>query len=390
MRFQRRVARLIRERVHSPRLRKWLGLAESSFELIRNSASGLIPALIAPSPRNLTVATTAKCNLRCFGCRYGRDYMVGHELPTKMVKRLLRDAAAGGISTVRLYGGEPLLHPGLPEMIAESVACGITPFVTTNGRLLDRRLDSLFAAGLRIVTFGYYGHGDTYDGYVGRPGGWDQFHRAVANARAKYDGQLALHISYVLSTRTCSIAELQKAWDFAQRYRLTFHVDLVHYSLPYFTEGPDQELQFTPADFPRIRRFVEHLLELKRERPDLYTESAASIRSIPDWLLKGPAMRVPCDAYEMIWVGADGSVRLCFVTFPLGNLHLQPLSELLFTQAHRKAAAGAVQLACPNCHCHRDGRIAKHLPSLLRYSLGSSAQPDASGVGNLPHFPIIG
>jgi cyclic pyranopterin phosphate synthase len=325
---RRALARVVRERVQSPKLRKWLELAENSFELVRNSAAGLIPALVTPSPRNLTVAITAKCNLRCVGCRYGRDYMTGHELPTGTVKRLLRDAAAGGISTVRLYGGEPLLHAGLTRMIAESVACRITPFVTTNGRLLDRKLDSLFDAGLRIITLGYYGHGETYDRYVGRLGAWDKFERVLADARGKYGEKLSLHMSYVLSTRTCSAAELEKAWKFATRYNLTFHIDLIHYSLPYFTEGPNRELQFFSDDLQRIQSFVSHLLELKRERPDLYRESAASIRSIPDWLLKGPAMRVPCDAYDMIWVGADGSVRLCFVTFPLGNLHHNPLRRI--------------------------------------------------------------
>jgi cyclic pyranopterin phosphate synthase len=100
-------------------------------------------------------------------------------------------------------------------------------------------------------------------------------------------------------------------------------------------------------------------------------------------------MRVPCDAYDMIWVGADGSVRLCFVTFPLGNLHHQPLSEILFSEAHRKAAKGAVQLACPNCHCNRDTRIAKHLPSLVRYSLGSAFAPSPSQPLEIPKFPII-
>jgi MoaA/NifB/PqqE/SkfB family radical SAM enzyme len=387
--MRRALARVVREHVQSRRLRKWLGLAESSFELMRNSAAGLIPALVTPSPRNLTVAITAKCNLRCTGCRYGRDYMTGHELPTGTMTRLLKDAADGGISTVRLYGGEPLLHAGLAQIIAESVAFGLTPFVTTNGRLLDRKLDSLFDAGLRTITFGYYGHGETYDRYVGRLGAWDKFERVVADARGKYGEKLSLHMSYVLSTRTCSAAELEKAWNFSTRYNLTFHIDLIHYSLPYFTEGPNRELQFVYSDLQRIKSFVSHLLQLKCERPDLYDESAASIRSIPDWLLKGPAMRVPCDAYDMIWVGADGSVRLCFVTFPLGNLHHQPLSEILFTEAHRKAAIGAVQLACPNCHCHRDGRIAKHLPSLVKYSLGSGFAPSPPQQSELPQFPII-
>ena|SRR5487761_1928225 len=102
---RRVLARLVRENVHSSRLRKWLGFTENSFELVRNSAATLIPSLVTPSPRNLTVAITAKCNLRCVGCRYGRDYMTGHELSTETVARLLRDAADAGISTVRLYGG---------------------------------------------------------------------------------------------------------------------------------------------------------------------------------------------------------------------------------------------------------------------------------------------
>jgi len=237
--MRRTIARAVRQGVHSPNLRKFLRSVESSYELVRNSAATVIPALITPSPRMLTVAVTSKCNLRCVGCRYGRDYMPGHELPTELGKRLIRDAAAAGMSTVRLYGGEPLLYAGLDDMIAESVACGMTPFVSTNGRLLDRRLDALVDAGLRVITFGYYGHGDTYDNYVDRRGAWDRFETSIANARKKYAEKLSLHVSYVLNTRTCSIGELQKAWAFVKRYKLSFHIDLVHYSLPYFTEGPD-------------------------------------------------------------------------------------------------------------------------------------------------------
>ena len=191
-------------------------------------------------------------------------------------------------------------------------------------------------------------------------------------------------MKYVLSTRTCSRAELQKGREFAKRYRLGFYIDLIHYSLPYFTEGPDRELQFTSADADRIALVVEDLAKMKREEPGLYGEPDASIRSIPDWLLKGPGMRVPCDAYDMIWVGADGSVRLCFVTFPLGTLYQQPLRELLFTPAHKAAAVGSVQLACPNCHCGRSTRILKHLPSLLQYSIGRASGTSAPAAVQYP------
>jgi cyclic pyranopterin phosphate synthase len=314
--------------------------------------------------------------------------MSGEELPTETVLNLIRDAAAAGMSSIGLYGGEPLLHAGLPAMIKESVRCGMTPFVSTNGILLSKRLEPMVQSGLRIVTFGYYGHGATYDAYVGKQGAWAKFEANVEAARAVYGDQLKLHMSYVLNTRTCSLTELRKAWSFAERYSLMFHVDLVHYSLPYFSEGPNHELQFTVSDRGPIDVVTRELEGMRRSRPDLYREPITSIRSIPDWLLKGPEMRVPCDAYNMIWVGADGSVRLCFVDFPLGNLHQQPLSQMLFNATHKSACRGAFQLKCPNCHCGRDTRIVKHLPSLLRYALPTSGVSQSTSARESP-FPMI-
>jgi len=362
----------LKARVTSDSARRSLVNLETKYEMARNIAALAVPSLITPSPKFLTIAITAKCNLRCEGCLYGRGYMNGSELPTEMVLSVLRDAAAAGMSTVRLYGGEPLLHTGLPDMIRECVALGLSPFVTTNGIILKRRLDAIVDAGLRTIEFGYYGHGEEYDSYVGKKGAWDRFEAAVADARDRHRSDLRLRMSYVLNTRTCSVAELRKAWEFAIRYDLSFKVDLVHYSLPYFTEGPNRELQFKPADVEQINQVVAELAILNRERPDLYKEPHASIRSIPDWLLRGADMRVPCDAYNMIWVGADGSVRLCYVTFPMGNLFDKPLREMLFTASHKSACVSANQLACPNCHCSRDTRIEKHLPSLLRYSVGQT------------------
>ena len=78
-------------------------------------------------------------------------------------------------------------------------------------------------------------------------------------------------------------------------------------------------------------------------------------------------MRVPCDRYRLIWIGANGVVQLCYVTFVLGNLHENRLRELLFTQAHRDASRNAFKLNCPNCHCAFDARTRLHAPSRRAY-----------------------
>ena len=352
-----------------PRLKSGLRTAENNVGLLKHSAATVLPMLIQPRPERITIAVTASCNLRCAGCRYGRDFMPGHQLSLSTVRDLLDDAKAAGVSTVRLYGGEPLLHPDLPEMVRHACRIGIRPFITTNGRLLRQRVDSLYEAGLRQVSFGYYGAADEYDAYVGARGAFRQLERGVAAARDKYGESIEMQMNFVLMRPTCSVQAVRDGWAFAQRYGISFRVDLIHYSLPYFSEGPDRTLQFTHADAPSIDLVVRELAALKEAHPSTFRESLAAIRSIPDWLLKGPNMRVPCDAHNLIWVGADGTVQLCYVTFHLGNLNRERLRDMLFSPAHQAAARGAFRLSCPNCHCERNTRIQKHLPSRIRYGI---------------------
>jgi len=83
-------------------------------------------------------------------------------------------------------------------------------------------------------------------------------------------------------------------------------------------------------------------------------------------------MRVPCDAYQLLFVSANGVVQLCDVAFPLGNLHERRLADMLFGERHRRACADAFALRCPNCTCKSDGRIRKDAASMRRYG---SAHP---------------
>ncbi len=168
---------------------------------------------------------------------------------------------------------------------------------------------------------------------------------------------------------------------FAHRFQASIHFDVVHYSLPYFDEGEDRELQFRPEDKPAVDLVINHLLRLKMADPKLFTESATAIAAFADWALKQQDMRIPCDARKLLWVGADGSVMLCYVTFPLGNLHEKRLSEILYQEAHHQAARDAFQLNCPNCPSR--GRVARReacaiVPQIFE---GRSGPPDGALTG---------
>ena len=367
MRLHSRVHRWLNPLRRYPLIWDRLRALDLRIDRGRQSAARLLPVLVQPDPRRLQVAITAQCNLRCIGCRYGRDFMPNSELPLPIIEQLLVDAAVAGVREVRLYGGEPLLHRDLPRIIERTIELDMLPWVTTNAILLEERIGALHAAGLRQITVGYYGTGADYDAYVQRKNRYARLEAGFAAVRDRYGKDVRLRINWLLMRPSCNLADLDAAFGFAERYDAEIQVDLVHYSLPYFSEGPDRMLQFREEDRPAIEIVVSELVRRKEAHPQRFRQSLAGLRSIPEWLMLGPAMRVPCDSHEMLWIGPDGTVQQCYVTFPLGNLHQQRLRDLLFTEAHRRAALDSFQLNCPNCHCNYDRRVDKHGPAFARY-----------------------
>jgi MoaA/NifB/PqqE/SkfB family radical SAM enzyme len=349
------------------RIKSALQEADITIDQLRHSAAGVFPQLIRPDPRSLYISLTANCNLRCKGCLYGREFMAGHQLPLPIVKDLLDDAKSAGFESVRLYGGEPLLHRDLPGIVEHAAGLSLGMWVTTNGVLLRQRIDALVSRGLRRLSVGFYGVGEEYENYVQRKDTYRRMGEGVAYVRDRYGMDVSIHLDWVLMRPTCSIESLEATWKFAERYHTPIYVNLIHYSLPYFVTGEDRELQFEPGDRPAIESVVAQLLRLKRARPELLLNSTMGLNAIPDWLMKGSRMRVPCTAYRLIWVGPDGTVQMCYVTFKLGNLHEKRLKEMLFTVEHQKAARESFLLNCPNCHCGYEARTLRHAATRRLY-----------------------
>src|SRR5215470_13862959 len=87
------------------------------LEFALHTTALLFPSIIEPDPTEIYLTLTSNCNLRCLGCRYGRDFMPGTQLPWDIVKGVLDDCKAINLRNIRFYGGEPLLHPELPRMV---------------------------------------------------------------------------------------------------------------------------------------------------------------------------------------------------------------------------------------------------------------------------------
>jgi len=107
---------------------------------------------------DLRVSLTDRCNLRCSYCMpaEGLPWLPGPDLLTDAeVGRLVRVAVERlGVREVRFTGGEPLLRPGLVDIVAAAATLSPRPkmSVTTNGIGLDRRAAALAAAGLDRIN----------------------------------------------------------------------------------------------------------------------------------------------------------------------------------------------------------------------------------------------
>ncbi len=113
---------------------------------------------------DLRISVTDRCNIRCFYCmpETGAVFQPTSELLTfDEILRFVETAAPLGFRKLRLTGGEPLLRPKLPELVARlSEVAGLEDLaLTTNAVLLGKFARPLFAAGLRRLNV----HLDTLD-----------------------------------------------------------------------------------------------------------------------------------------------------------------------------------------------------------------------------------
>ena len=111
--------------------------------------------------RDLRISVTDRCNFRCTYCMpkevYGQAFKF---LPKEElldfgeIEKIAKSFAALGVTKIRITGGEPLVRKNIEDLISKlSRINGIEDIaMTTNGYLLEPKIDSLLEAGLNRIT----------------------------------------------------------------------------------------------------------------------------------------------------------------------------------------------------------------------------------------------
>ncbi|MHC4502781.1 MAG: radical SAM protein, partial [Planctomycetota bacterium] len=89
-----------------------------------------------PIPSYCMLSVTGRCNLACSGC-YAKSFGDRGDMAPDLIRRVVAEAEYLGIQYVIVVGGEPLVVPGLLDILTK--ARRTIFFLYTNATLLDER-----------------------------------------------------------------------------------------------------------------------------------------------------------------------------------------------------------------------------------------------------------
>ncbi len=131
---------------------------------------------VEPGPPRLwflSLEITGRCQLHCRHCYADSGPWGDHgTMTTPDWRRRLEEAAAMEVRMVQLIGGEPTLHPDLPDLVRHGLDLGLRVEVYSNlARPIPERLGQVFALpGVALATSYHAADPETHDRVTGRRG----------------------------------------------------------------------------------------------------------------------------------------------------------------------------------------------------------------------------
>ncbi len=124
-------------------------------------------AVVTGGPIEITLESTAKCNLYCPMCPRHIYTFDNENMDLELYRKIVQDCR-DYVEFIWPYGiGEPMIHPNIFEMIRITRDAGIRTGMSTNATLLDeRRAEQLLDSGLDYVILAFDGASkETYEKY---------------------------------------------------------------------------------------------------------------------------------------------------------------------------------------------------------------------------------
>jgi len=120
----------------------------TNYDLAPTTSTSVPPQLDLPEGvpplTSLYIYAAGSCNLACRHCwivpKFQPDGVGGPYVKFEYVEKAIREGKPLGLQSIKLTGGEPMLHPQFRELIALINNAGLQIIIETNGTLIDSDL----------------------------------------------------------------------------------------------------------------------------------------------------------------------------------------------------------------------------------------------------------
>lgn len=324
-----------------------------------SAAQGSVPE----TPTCLIVVPTFRCPLRCKHCDLPE--LPKEHIPGELWASRLEELAAqvGRPFLVGISGGEPLVYPGILDIVEACARTGLfTALATSTQVLTEKRAQVLLAAGLNALVVPVDGLGLNHDELRRRPGLFDQTVKAMRMVKAMNP---SLHLSVVTTVTSRNMEQLTSLahWVYGQPEvidAICFH------TLSGNLGGPLQDdplwyakTDLWPGGHPDLEAQLQELVSLRQQGLP-FVNSAEELRTMAQFYRTPSVPLRPCDQYDRGMLALPGGdVKLCPEHDPVGNINHQSLLEIWRSDQamdlRRKMA-----LCHRNCHFQTNFAYARH------------------------------
>jgi MoaA/NifB/PqqE/SkfB family radical SAM enzyme len=264
--FQKRVVRFFLNTAKNPlQLKRHLNMYQYEKYLHQSTIVSYVPPVFGAT-------ITEQCNLRCPTCLYllenENKFHNSYITPEKFGDLLKRTNPHKKAEVIFFTGGEPLLHPNIGELISIAKKCGFIPRLSTNGILIEKKIDELTEVDYINVSMDSY----DYDSFSRYRGGthhqFDQIKKGICKLK---DCKKKFSLSFVLSS--ANVHEVDRMIAFAE--------ELLPPSIYFHNINPHGCTDYAPLTLqdPATREFLEKITKKRNYPFDIYISAIFDLKS---------------------------------------------------------------------------------------------------------------
>jgi MoaA/NifB/PqqE/SkfB family radical SAM enzyme len=285
----------------------------------------------------------SRCNCRCVMCDIWKANRVGREITRDDLARHIAALRELDVRWVVLSGGEALMHSNLWTLCELLKDSEVKITLLSTGLLLTRFAQDI-ARWCDEVIVSLDGTRDVHNAIRRVPRAYERLAEGVASLKAA--------APHVRVTARCvmqrsNYRDLPRIIDAAHQLTLNqisflaVDVTTTAFNRPApWGDARVATVALSPDDVEEFDRIVEETIAAYAEdfASGFVAERPEKLRRLPRYFRalngQGDFPEIVCNApWVSTVIEADGTVRPCFFHRPLGNIHEQPLAEILNSEA---------------------------------------------------------